>query len=178
MNLANPENMIMMRPPGCALFAKISPSQPEMGNSPQVAFLIREESRRIRSLSGIVEVRASLILQERVGLVPILLQVAEGQEGIFETWLNYFAKDALGRKDTHLETLAMQGEIRILFYGRSGRERSIMISNERLKPTWNAILDKVSRMPEWGMLDFDAAREKVYAGCPTVLDLWKLLSPA
>ncbi len=170
-NLADPENLIMTRPPGSAIFAKVKPRD----GAYEVAFMVREESERIPVLGKQVSLRVALLEQNGVGLVPILLSVGAEDKDIFETWLNYYALDKNGKKNDHLELLSQQSRIPIVFYGESGRERSIQIKNNT-KGGLVKILDKVSKFPGWSMRDFDVARGEIYSRYDTVRKLWNGLN--
>jgi hypothetical protein len=170
---------LITAPPGSATFSKFKFFDNEGRTRRwEVAFLIREESKRIRHLGNPVrvEVRAALMRENGVGLIPILIEVGSYRRNVFETWLNFHAPNHDGRRNDHLETLCKQDWIPILFYGGAGRERSIEITNSRLKPTWSAILAQVSNMNAWGMREFDLARDLFTRRCPTVRSLWNSLN--
>jgi hypothetical protein len=176
------EALITSAPPGSVTFSKFEFFDQEgRTRGLEVAFLIREESKRIRHLghSVIVEVRAALMERNGVGLIPILIginpTVRSYRYNVFETWLNFHAPRLDGSKDDCLETLCKQDRIPILFYSGSGMERSVQISNSRLKPTWSNMLAQVSHMNAWGMRDFDLARDLLRIQHPTVRSLWNSL---
>lgn len=134
--------------------------------------MVREESWRIPLIGKVVQVRTGLIDESGVGLIPMLIALGPSDHDIFETWLNFHAPRSDGSKNDYLETLCKQNRIVILFYGESGWERSIQITNVRLRPTWNAILEKVSQMTEWETKEFSAARDTICRRFPTVRRMW------
>jgi hypothetical protein len=165
--LADPEEVIMTKRPGSAIFAKVN-----VGVGWEVAFMVREESARIPYLGRQVVLRTGLLEQRGVGLIPILFRLGPEDQDVFETWLNFHAPDKFGRKNDHLEVLTKQGRILILFYGERGRERNIMIRNSA-QQGFKDILQTVHRLPVWSMQEFDNARSEVYAMLPTVKALWQ-----
>lgn len=172
------EAFITSKPPGSATFSKFKFFLNGQTRGWEVAFLIREESKRIHRLGSPVgiEVRAALIVRNGVGLIPIFVRVGQYPCNVFETWLNFHAPRLDGGKSEYLETLCKQDWIPILFYSESGRERSIQIGNSRHKQTWSMLLDLVSQMSPWGMSEFDLARDLLYRRYPTVGSLWNSLT--
>jgi len=172
------EAFITSKPPGSATFSKFKFFDHEDRTAGwEVAFMIREESKRIRHLGkdAGVEIRAALIQLNQVGLIPILIAPESHRANIFETWLNFHAPRLDGNKNDCLETLCKQDSIPILFYSKSGRERSIRITNH-VKPIWNIILEQVSRMGAWETKGFDLARGILESQFPTVRSLWNSLN--
>jgi hypothetical protein len=165
--LADPEDVIMAARPGFAIFAKVN-----VGAGWEVAFMVKEESARIPHLGGVVFLRTGLSMQHGVGLIPILLRLGPEDQDIFETWLNFHAPGKFGRKNDHLEVLAEQERIPILFYGERGRERNVVIRNSA-QQGFREMLQIVQRLPVWSMQEFDDAREEVYSGFPTRKALWQ-----
>ena len=173
----DPQRLIALKPPGSATFSKIDFFDREgRTRGWEVAFMVREESQRIPLLGRVIQIRTGLIKESGVGLIPMLLALGSGDHDIFETWLNFHEPRLDGSKNDHLETLCKQDRIVILLYGESGMERSIQMTNSRLKPTWNVVLEKVSHMTESKMKDFDLARDAIYRRFPTVRGLWDALN--
>jgi hypothetical protein len=169
----DPQRLIALKPPGSATFSKVEFFDREGRTSGwEVSFMVREESQRIPLLGRVIEIRTGVIKECGVGLIPVLIALGPSDHDIFETWLNFHAPRLDGSKNDHLETLCKQDRIVILLYGESGLERSIQMTNSRLKPTWNAMLEKVSHMTEWKMKDFDLARDTTYRRFPTVRSVW------
>jgi hypothetical protein len=172
---ADPQRLIALMPPGSAIFSKVKLFDREgrIGRW-EVAFMVREESRRIPLLGSVIEIRTGLIKENGVGLIPML--IALGGQDILETWLNFHAPRMDGSKNDDLETLCKQDRIVILLYGESGMERSIQMTNSRLNSTWNVMVEEVSNMREWEMKDFDVARATILRRFPTVRSLWDALN--
>lgn len=136
-----------------------------------VAFLIREESKRIRRFGQgpRVEIRASLMVEAGIALIPILISVGvDNCREVYETWLNVHQT---GGGLRYLKSLAMQDQIHVLFYGDKGRERAIGVPN-RMRDSFAQMVTLVRGMPPWSMMAFGAARETVYERHPTVQHLW------
>ena len=163
----DPEKMMKTRPPGQAAFMRFAPVEGTLG----VAFMLREETARIAALQDPeIELRAGVLEQDGVLLIPVLLRVGkEVQENIWETWWNFYASDLPPK----FKDLSRQDELFIFFYGDSGnRERTIKCRN-----SWKDFFKQAYQLcvvhPSWSMSDYDNAREKIYARHPTVMDLWR-----
>ena len=167
--LHDPAAVIAQMPPGSAVYARQSID----GGPMEVSFLVREDSSRIQAMgSPLIEIRAAIIYQDAVGLVPVLVRIGEErQENIFETWWNYCASDGSG--PGLFRTMASQPRVALCFFGDSrAQERAIEVVN-----SWGEFFrragDILSAMPAWPMAAFDQAREKVYGKYPSVMALWR-----
>lgn len=160
-------------PPGTALYGR---ERIDTGAS-EVAWYLREFSERISQLGvgPAIEIRGNVIEYAHVLLMPILIRVGEErQEHIWETWLNAQQRENAGIDA--LSDLAIQPRIVVHFVGESVTiERSLTRSNP-LQSLARDVLARLVRYPEWSMVQFDAARWRIYARYPTVLDLWRALA--
>lgn len=163
--LVDPQDVIMAAPPGTANYSRV-----DVGEGMETALLLREESDRIRALgpSPRVEIRAALLVEGGVALIPILVRLGSKAKDIFEAWLNVHQ---IGGGMQYLQDLATQKRILAILYGDKGRERAIESLN-MLKSTFAHILAEVAGLPPWSMQDFDRARERVYRWYPTPKELW------
>jgi len=161
------EALIQAAPPGTMVYARFRPE----GGKWETGLLIREESARIRRLgrNPVVEVRAGLFREGSVWLLAILLKAA-GE--LYETWFNYCQPDG---GEECLMDWTRQKTLAIIFYGDRGRERAISIRNP-LADIARQALPVLRQAEPWGMAEFDAVRERLYARYPTVRALWDALA--
>jgi hypothetical protein len=165
----SPEEGIKQAAPGACADAVA-----QVANAPEeTVFLIREQSGIIAELgrAPAVHVRAGLIVESGVLLLPVLIKVS-GE--LYETWMNYHAEVC----PPALACLALQEQIGLHFFDdRSVRARVIAVPNQ-LQAFWRDTLRTLAQAPPWSMAAFDAARDRVYASYPTVPDLWHALRTA
>ncbi|MCI0350607.1 MAG: hypothetical protein L0Z53_14380 [Acidobacteriales bacterium] len=144
------------------------------GGAWEIAWLLREESRRIRHLGKEppVEWRSGLIYQDGVLLIPVLLRIGKvAAKNIWETWTNHHQRGA----ESPLPLLAEQERITIHFHDRDLKpDRSIQTFNS-LHGFFRMALEQLRGVPAWSMSEFDAAREQVYRQHPDVMELWRAL---
>ena len=78
---------IKTAPPGAAVTANVDIT----GEGTEAAFLLREESEKIKSHIGPeIEIRTAIFERKNVALVPLMVRVgAETPENIWETWINF-----------------------------------------------------------------------------------------
>jgi hypothetical protein len=167
--LVDAQSLIEASPPGSALFCRVN-----VGSGWEVAFLIREESERIRQFSRVIEIRSALLIADGVGLIPIMLCPGADDYYVYETWLNFHAPTTCCEKNDHLELLAAQKRLLLFFYGETGKERTIQIANH--SENFVLMLERVRRLAPWSMHAFDEARSSIYKEYPTVRSLWAALS--
>lgn len=169
MTAFSPEEGINQAAPGACAYAVA-----QIGNAPEeTVFLIREQSGIIAELgrAPTVHVRAGLIVESGVLLLPVLIKVS-GE--LYETWMNYHAEVC----PPALACLALQEQIALHFFnGRGVRVRVIAVPNH-LQTFWRETLRTLAQAPPWSMAAFDAARERIYATYPTIPDLWRALRTA
>lgn len=169
MSAFSPEEGIKQAAPGACAYAVA-----QVGNAPEeTVFLIRERSGIIAELgrAPAVHVRAALIVETGVVLLPVLIQVS-GE--LYETWMNYHAELC----PPALACLALQEQIGLHFFDDRGiRARVIAVPNH-LQPFWRGTLRTLAQTPRWSLATFDAARDRLYAAYPTVGDLWRAVRPA
>lgn len=170
MKMVDPLQVLRQMPPGSALY-----SRELLSDRWEVAWLIREETERIKKLGDNpeVEFRAGLIYQDEVALIPVLVRIGpETRESIYETWINVHQPEDGFR---YLRDLSAQDRIVLHLYGDGCRlERTLKVSNQ-LQGFILETLNRIKNVPPWPMLAFDAAREKLYKRFPDVLLLWKAL---
>lgn len=163
---------IQASPPGTMAYAIV-----DLGDGPEVALLLREASDRIRALGDgpRVVIRSALIVQDGVGLIPLLAQVsARGtlatSEQTWESWVNVHAEGGAPA----LALLAAQPRIVLVLYGDHGRERQVAVPNA-LRREFRAMATGAAALEPWTMAEFDGERETVCAAYATPLDLWRAL---
>lgn len=163
--LSDPQDVIMSAHPGTVIYARV-----DVGAGMETALFLREESERIQALGPgpRIEIRAALLIEDGVALIPILVRLGPKAKDIFETWLNIHQT---GGGMHYLQDLATQPRILVILYGDHGRERAIESIN-LLKSTFADILVRVAGLPPWTMREFDQARERVYRRYPTPKELW------
>jgi len=170
MQIIDPIELLRTMPPGSALYAR---ERIDTG-AWEVAWLVREETKRIQALgkSPAVSFRAGLWPFDNVMLIPVLVQVGpETPETIYESWINVHATG----QQNPLEDLAMQPRIVVHLYGDACQlVRSLTVSNQLQMFAREALLKLRDGQP-WSMQAFDAAREEIYAKHATVWDLWQAL---
>lgn len=169
MSAFSPEEGIQQAAPGACVYAVA-----RVGDAPEeTVFLIREQSGIIAELGRApsVRIRAGLIVENDVRLLPVLIQVS-GE--LYESWMNYHAEacpPALG-------CLALQEQIRLHFFDDRGTCARVIAAPNSLQAFWRDTLRSLAQTPPWSMAAFDAARDRVYAMYPSVPDLWRALRPA
>jgi hypothetical protein len=153
--------------PGMMIFGRVK----QAISSPwQTVFYIREDYQHIKAIppNPIIEVRMGIMYQDNVYLFPLILKLA-GE--IYECWFNYHASgvaEALG-------CFSRQEQNVILIYGDSlKQERSIAFKNSQ-KEAFCAITDVLKNNPVWSMVEFDQARNKLYALYKSPQELWNVL---
>jgi hypothetical protein len=160
------EEGIKQAAPGACAYAVA-----QIGNAPEeTVFLIRDQAGIIAEFgrAPTVHVRAGLIVESGVLLLPVLIKVS-GE--LYETWMNYHAEVC----PPALACLALQEQIGLHFFDDRGvRARVIAVPNQ-LQAFWQDTLRTLAQSPPWSMEAFDAARGRVYATYPTVLKLWHAL---
>ncbi len=165
----SPEEGIKHAAPGACVYAVA-----QIGSAPeQAVFLIREQSGIIAELgrAPAVHVRAGLIVDGGILLLPVLIQVS-GE--LYETWMNYHAEVC----PPALACLALQEQIGLHFFDdRGARARVIGVPNH-LQTFWRDALRTLAQSQPWPLAAFDAARVRVYAMYPSVPDLWRALCRA
>ncbi len=162
----DPRDFIQKAPPGTALYARIN-----VGQGWETAIFIREESTRIAQIGPgpRVEIRAALLDEGGVALIPLFVRLGASHEKVYETWLNVHQT---GGGMQFLKDLASQPRIAVILYGDCGRERAIQSPN-LLRETFAQLMFEVVRLPPWTMAEFDAARGRVYARHPSPGALWQ-----
>ena len=167
MTMIDPLNVLRQMPPGSALY-----SRELLSDRWEVAWLIREETKRINQLgkNPEVEFRAGIYEYDGVMLIPVLVRIGpETRESVYETWINIY-QDGDGFK--YLNDLFLQDRIVVHLYGNDCTlERSLVVSNQ-LQGFITAIIGLIEEIPPWPMSAFDAARKKLYNRYPDVLSLW------
>lgn len=171
----DPLAVLLSQPPGSCVYTRM---QIDAG-AWEVAWLLREDSARIRALGPgpDVECRAGALPQrfhgQEILLIPILVRVGPGvQENLWETWLNVYQDEG---GIVYLHDLARQDRLTLHVYGDRGtRERSLVVSNQ-LRTFAEQALVEAERYPPWSMHAYDRARAQCYRRYPTVLALWEAL---
>jgi hypothetical protein len=132
-------------------------------------FAVKEESRyikRIPKYNPVLLVRTGLMEYNGIPLVPVLISI--DQDMIYESWFNFHATDG----KTSFADLARQERLIIMFYNEKMEEcRKLAIPNN-MRETFGGYINRIALLPEWGMREFDAARDMLYRDYPTVKDLW------
>lgn len=173
--LVDPLSILLQRPPGSCLYTRTQLD----GGTWEVAWLLREESARIRALGPgpDVEFRAGAIGErfhrQDILLIPIVVRVGpEVQENLWESWLNIYQTDG---GIVYLHDLASQDRLTLHFYGDRGeRERSLVVSNQ-LRSFAEHCLGEAERYAPWPMLAFDRAKAQLERRHPSVMALWQAL---
>lgn len=153
--------------PGSMIYAPA-----DLGQGWEFAFLIREESRIIRRFgpNPRFEIRSGLLVEERIALIPILVQVSRYDcVQLYETWLNPGCD--LGRKA--LDLLVGDKRFLVQFYGDRGRERDLVVPN----PEQNDFGDfrkLITTLPPWESGEFDRVRVGILKEYPDV-PFWRAL---
>ncbi len=169
--LSDPATVIQVMPPGSMIYARINGK-----GGPETAFLVREESARIKGFGSgpRVEVRTALLSIDNIALIPVLAAIGSGsQQELYETWLNVHQT---GGGMHYLEDLCRQDMLRFAFYGERGHRRAIGAVNA-LHSSFNDILREVRQMTAWDMTAFDRARETIYRRHSSARSLWDALGP-
>ena len=158
-------------PHGSALYSRVHID----GSAWETAFLLREESRRVKHLGQEppVEFRAGLLAEEGVLLIPVLVRAGRvAPENIFETWINVC--QAGGNGPAIVADLASQERITIHFHDSATKaERSLQVYNS-MRGFFGSVQQTVIVQP-WTMRQFDEARESIYGRYPEIRDLWQSL---
>jgi len=169
--LTDPLSVLRQLPPGSAIYCREIISERW-----EIAWLIREETKRISELGSnpAIEFRAGLCGRDGVMLIPVLVRVGpETQENIYETWINAY-QNGDGLK--YLMDLSLQDRIVVHFHGDNCRlERSLVVSNQ-LREFITKVIGLVKEAAPWSMSAFDSAREKLYMKYPDVLSLYDALN--
>lgn len=161
------EDIIMTLPPGSMIFDEGLVME---AASPEVIFLIREESETIRSLIPLIQFRAGFIDYKGVMLLPILMNI---QGSIFESWYNWFEVDVPPGRLCQL--LASQQRIFLTFYGASGKERNIRTSNS-LCDFFTSVIKMMQTKAPWSMREYDIAKAYLCERFRTPSELWSALT--
>ena len=178
--LVDPLSILLQRPPGSALYTRMQLD----GGAWEIAWLLREESARIRALGPgpDVEFRAGAMPQRFQGreilLIPIVVRVGlEVQEHLWESWLNVHQGEPEGGL-VYLQDLARQDRLTLHWYGdHRTRERSLVVSNQ-LRAFAQQAMSEAEQYQPWPMLAFDRARAQLEQRYPSVLALWQALALA
>lgn len=161
-------------PTGAAFFAR-----QQLNDGPfQIAWFVREQVEWIEQLGPDpeVEFRASMRIERLreypVAVIPVLLRVgATGSVNIYETWINPLASAAL-------ELLICQRQIDVHLYGdHCHLVRSLSVPNT-LQGFAEKALSTLSRLPYWGMRQFDTARSRICERYSSIEALWAMLEAA
>lgn len=166
--LADPFDVIQKMQPGTALFAPVNPA-----GEWEFAFLIREESKRIKRFGPgpRVEIRTSLDIRNGVALIPLLVQIGRYDTvEVYETWVN--ASNPEGVRC--LDLLISRPQFLVIFFGDKGRERNISATNVS-QQAFSAMKTTIQEMAPWSMAAFDLAREEMYQEHSSVQALWNAL---
>jgi hypothetical protein len=166
----DPLSLLAKMPPGSALIAR---EQIDGGNW-EIAWLIREKSRRLAKLGQApeVEFRAALFWEERVGLIPVLVRVGPASKvSVYETWINEHAEGSHGT----LATLSDQERLVVHLYGDGCRLVRTMAVSNHLEDFARCASAEIAKQPAWPMQAYDQARERIYQRHATVWDLWEAL---
>jgi hypothetical protein len=178
MILTDPFELIKSMPSGSALYGRAGFQPGEMASSPEgesainleTCILIREDEKQIRKIPAnpIVELRSG-IWENHICIVVVMIKLA----GLpYETWWNYYAEGDYGK--ISFDDMIRQAMIPILIYDHRERHRSIGVRNS-LQLSFKKYKETIARKPAWGMKEFDAVREIIYASYPTVTKLWETL---
>lgn len=169
MTMVDPLDVLRRMPPGSALY-----SREILSDRWEVAWLIREETKRIKQLGDNpeIEFRAGVIYQNNIALIPVLVRIGPGtHENIYETWINIHQPEDGFR---YVRDLSTQDRIVIHLYGdRCKLERSLKVSNQLEIFSQNIAF--LHGTAPWSMSAFDTAREKIYEKYPDVVSLWNSL---
>lgn len=161
--------LIRSAPLGSALWGR---ERLDSGAS-EVAWYLRETSDRIGALGSgpTIELRAAMIEQAGVLLVPILVRVGPD---IWESWLNARQPGEAGL--LALGDLAIQPRLAVHLVGDRGEIARTLGRSNPLQLLARTVLAQVQVAQAWAMAQFDDARDQVYARHPGMLDLWSALA--
>jgi hypothetical protein len=171
MHTASALDVIRLRPPGSAIWSKESVDRMQTW---ELSWLVRETSQRIAGLgqSPEIEFRAGLIIEQRIGLVAVVVRVGpESPESVYETWINDHAP---GLEDS-LELLACQARLTVQLIGDTGQPERVLTVSNQLAGFARDAATEILGLPVWSMPTFDAAREYFCRQHPTVISLWNCL---
>jgi hypothetical protein len=138
-------------------------------------FYVREDSNTIKTSlrNPQIRIRAGLIEQDNISLIPVMFWLGKHPNQLFETWWNYHATADFGKKC--METMAEQTNIAFHLYGDKGLlDKSILLPRNPLQEFFKQSLEKLKNTPEWSMDEFDNARDKIYQEYQP-MDLWELI---
>lgn len=166
MQTYSPEAIITTAPIGMMIWGTV-----QIDNAPrEVALFVREKPRYIAELgiNPILEVRTAAFAEHEAVAIAVMLKF--NSDMLYETWVN--AHDNAGGREA-LDLLATQSRIPVFWY-TSKRERQIEIPN-KMQMTFANFASMCDQSRTWSNLDFEAARNRVYARYSTPAKLWQQL---
>ena len=140
----------------------------------EIAWLLREESHRIKSLvpNERFQFREGVLIDDNVAVIPLLLRVGPFKpRNIWTTWLNVREP---GSEET-LELLAKQPRLLIYFIGDQGTvERCFALVNDLADFARQAIA-AIKSLQSWTATQFDQLKDRLCQQHPDVIALWQSL---
>jgi hypothetical protein len=162
-----PINHLLQSSYSAAQFARFKDSS---GNV-FTGFILHEDETHIRKLAGEVpvEVRSGLFVRSNVGLVTVMLGVAEE---IYETWWNFHVPVI----QECFHGAMKQEKLLVVVYGKTADPARVIWTPNVLRDRFAKIIKSLEGMKPWTMNAFDLARNQVYGEYATPQALWAHLA--
>ena len=164
--LANSFTFIGNAPPGAMTFDAV-----EIGPEFKTAFLIRESPSRLNLHREEIqfEIVHGLIVEDKVALIPLLVQINKNPSLTYRDWLNYHES---GKAKQCLNLLTTQELLYLLFFtGDILPSKGFTIPNN-LQSGFKSYIRQIKDMIPWSAADFEYKKSKLLRKRPSALSSW------